>query len=225
MSPHITVNVADSLRLDDSDLVRLRTSSEDHFVERKTFNDSKDVRKTIVAFANSLPIGQPGYLFIGVKNNGEVEDGPCDLDSVQKKVARQLTAAYPRICYQAKAMIENGKEYLVLIMHGSALRPHFAGPAYIREGSQTLEASEEQYRMMIAERSAKVYEIRRWIGTTAVLHILSARGSHSVTVVDCNQFWVTYRHAAHPQDSHAPLDWIQLSWEGDKLKMYLLDAR
>lgn len=66
--------LSDSLRLDDDDIVRLRRSSEDHFVERKSFGDWKnDAVRTVVAFANSLPIGQAGYFFIGVKDNGEVE--------------------------------------------------------------------------------------------------------------------------------------------------------
>jgi hypothetical protein len=57
-----------TMRLSDEDLARLRKSAENHFVERKSFGDwKKDVVKTLVAFANSLPIGQPGFLFIGLR--------------------------------------------------------------------------------------------------------------------------------------------------------------
>jgi hypothetical protein len=49
---------------DEELLLRLR-SFEDAFVERKTKGDHIDWVKTIVAFANSTPVGFPAVLFIG----------------------------------------------------------------------------------------------------------------------------------------------------------------
>jgi hypothetical protein len=194
----LDIRVSDSLRLDDDDLVRLRRSSEDHFVERKSFGDwKKDAARTTVAFANSLPIGQPGFFFIGVKDNGDVERTHHDLDKIQKTLADELKLVYPRIPYVAKALSEDGCQYLVVIIHGSEGRPHFAAPSYIREGSQSKEASEQQYELLIAERQSKVREIRKYLnkvifvqqGASSAGRTLRAEGTW--TLLDCNAFYVT----------------------------------
>ena len=50
---------------DDPTLVRLK-NFEDAFVERKSTSDTRDLLKTAVAFANSVPVGYPAILFYGV---------------------------------------------------------------------------------------------------------------------------------------------------------------
>ena len=57
-----------------------------------------------------------------------------------------------------------GGEFLAVIVRGSENRPHFAGPSYIRDGTQTKEASGEQFTRLIAERSSKAREILKWRG-------------------------------------------------------------
>ena len=53
-------------------LARLN-NKEDNFTERKLESaGSYEFRKTIVAFANSVPENQTGILFIGVRNDGTV---------------------------------------------------------------------------------------------------------------------------------------------------------
>ncbi len=69
------------ISLSDQDILVRLTAFEDAFVERKTTGDSKDWLKTVVAFANSLPVGDPAILFIGVRENGEIE-GNCNLDRI-----------------------------------------------------------------------------------------------------------------------------------------------
>ena len=59
--------------LSDADLASRLTNFEDHFVERKTSGDQADWVKTVVAFANSTPIGYPAVLFIGVKTTGPLK--------------------------------------------------------------------------------------------------------------------------------------------------------
>ena len=70
------------ISLTDQDILLRLNSFEDAFVERKTASDSKDWLKTVVAFANSAPVGDPAILFIGVRNNGDIEEG-TNLDSLQ----------------------------------------------------------------------------------------------------------------------------------------------
>jgi hypothetical protein len=80
--------------LSDADLIgRLTNFSEDHFVELETCGDHGDWLKTVVAFANSTPIGYPAVLFIGVKNDGTPE-GNINLDSLQKTLTKRMTLSY-----------------------------------------------------------------------------------------------------------------------------------
>lgn len=69
----ITVNVSASLsrvELADHDILLRLKNIEDSTVERKTANDYRDCLKTAVAFSNSLPVDDPGIIFVGVGNDG-----------------------------------------------------------------------------------------------------------------------------------------------------------
>jgi predicted HTH transcriptional regulator len=79
---------------------RLR-NLEDQFVERKSLGDGRDWLKTIVAFANSTPIGYPALLFIGVRNDGTVEQHSTNWDTLQIKLMKEVAEAYPPIACQS----------------------------------------------------------------------------------------------------------------------------
>ncbi len=216
----IEIRVGDSLRLDDADIARLRRSSEDHFVERKSFGDwKKDAVKTVVAFANSLATGEPGFLFIGVRNNGDVETKDHNLDSIQMTLADDLREVYPRVHYVAKAMTEDGHSYLVIIVPGSENRPHFTGQSYIRTGSKTIEASEEQFSLLIAQRNSKARLILKFKGRQVTVETIHNRATHlaqvvstQATLVECNQFYVTLLYGGErPSFRSIPLQWVELS--------------
>lgn len=101
---------------DETLLLRMR-SYEDVYVERKTVGDHKDWLKTAVAFANTAPEGYPCILFIGVKNNGEIEDKGHDLDSLQKTFSQKLSVAYPPIAYLPRIVHStDGKQALALVI-------------------------------------------------------------------------------------------------------------
>lgn len=195
----LQIAVSSRITLDDGDIARLRVSSEDHFVERKSFGDwKKDCVKTVVAFANSAPIGRPAFLFIGVKDDGAIEANNQNLDSIQKTLADQLRSIYPPVYYVANAMTEADGSYLVVIVYGSEERPHFAGHSYIREGSQTVAASEEQFRRLIAQRQSKSRALLDWKDKAVTVERVEprstggpSRSSSTATIVDCNQFYVT----------------------------------
>jgi len=199
----LTVHVAESLsqlELTERDILSRLTNTEDSTVERKTANDYRDCLETAVAFSNTLPLDDPGIIFVGVRNDGTVEDN--NLDSLQKKISEQISKVYPPIYPQMKAMKDgNGKEFLAVIVRGSAERPHFSGPSYVRDGMQTKEASEQQFDRLIAERNSKVREILKWQGRQITLQYPSSdytiNGTSfkregevlSAHVLDCNQFF------------------------------------
>jgi predicted HTH transcriptional regulator len=207
---------------DEDILIRLR-NTEDNFVERKSSGDSKDWLPATVAFANSVPVGYPAILFIGVKDDGTPE-GNCNLESLQKKFDKKLADAYPPIFYLPKVLRTDGKEFLAVIIPGSPDRPHFAGQAYVRVGSQTKSASEAQFAILIAQRQSKACEILKWLGKPVAIETLSyLRGSAHKSrmqgvLTDCNQFYVSYG-AALPdgsagQPTHSlPLSKVEVSFD------------
>jgi predicted HTH transcriptional regulator len=81
-------------QLTDSDILARLTNVEDATVERKTAKDYRDCVKTIVAFSNSLPIEEPGLIFIGVYDDGRIEDG-TNCESLQKKLSGEISNIYP----------------------------------------------------------------------------------------------------------------------------------
>lgn len=226
----IAVNVAGSLsriELSEQDILSRLTNTEDSTVERKTTNDFRDCLKTAVAFSNSLPVGDPGIIFVGVRDDGAAEGG--NLDSLQRKVSGELGKVYPPIYPQMKIMKDNsGKEFLAVIVRGSAERPHFAGPSYVRDGMQTREASEQQFGQLIAERNSKVREILKWKGRQITLRYPAREYSVSGTthrrpgttksthVVDCNHFYATLQvmdSENHSQLATYPLSKLEVSFD------------
>lgn len=109
-----------------------------------------------MAFANSAPIAYPCVLYIGVRDSGVIEDKQLNLDSVQKTLNRMLQDACPRVAYLPKIITDGQKQALAVIVPGSILRPHFAGPSYVRMGSETFEASASQMETLIASRTGEV---------------------------------------------------------------------
>jgi hypothetical protein len=211
----------------DDDLLLRLSATEDNFVERKTWADSSDWLKAVVAFANSCPIGYPGVLFIGVKNDGTAEGikQGQNLEASQKKLTEKIKDAWPPIYFLPKILRKDGKEFLAILVPGSSERPHFAGPSYIRVGPQTKKASESQYAEMLSQRQAKSSEILKSKGTVVIVDQSVAGRSgtyeHPATVVDCNQFYVTLSSGSPPMLQSIPLHRIALSFDhlGNRLKL------
>ncbi len=185
------------MQLSDQDILVRLSAFEDSFVERKTVNDIGDCLKTVVAFANTAPVGYPAILFVGVRNNGDVEDG-VDLDKIQRSVSQRLSNAYPSIYTLTRVLQRDSKQFLAVIIPGSDRRPHFAGQAYIRDGSQSIVASESQFSKLIAERNSATYEIKQWIAKTVTVELPTyiqivggVAKRFAANVIDCNQFYVT----------------------------------
>jgi predicted HTH transcriptional regulator len=214
------------IEITDADLLLRLTNYEDHFVERKTSGESKDWLKTIVGFANSAPIGFPAVLYIGVRDGGEIEES-VNLDSMQKTLGKKLEDAYPPIYYMTKVLVKDGQQFLAVIVPGSEGRPHFAGPSYVRIGSETKVASEQQFDNLIAQRQSKAYEVLKWKGRPIAVayrddpkRMLFTPGS--VILEDCNQFYLTY--SIDGQRTSTSLNNVDLSFE-DRWNCIKLEVR
>lgn len=148
--------------LTDNELIARLRSFEDAFVERKSKSDRGGWLKTIVAFANSTPIGYPATLFIGVDDSGQIVD-QMNVESTMRSVSDLVGEhAWPPIYILPKAVSHEGKSCVAVIVPGSSERPHFAGRSYVRVGEQTKDASEQQFAELIAQRSSKARKILDW---------------------------------------------------------------
>jgi predicted HTH transcriptional regulator len=185
--------------ISDAEILRRIKVEEDGFVKRKSLGDwKKDAVKTCVAFANSCSVdGLPGLLRIGVKDDGTIEPSTQNLDSVQKSFERELKKAYPEIPHQTRIVLSPEGKFLAVTVPGSTQGPHFSGPAYVRVGSQTVEASKEQFDRIIDLRDRKVREILKWKNKQVKVVRLWPKpnfqriaGEAYMTVLDCDSFSV-----------------------------------
>jgi predicted HTH transcriptional regulator len=123
----------------------------------------KDVVKTCVAFANTCPLeGPPGILCFGVREDGAIENGPQNFESMTQKIRDKLSQVYSPIEFKTRIITKDGRSFLAVIIPGSSNGPHFSGPAYVREGSSTVVANEELFPKIIDRRERKVREILKW---------------------------------------------------------------
>ena len=146
------------------DLISKLTAIEDSFVESKPRGRKSEWLLATVAFANSTPIGYPAVLFIGVDDSGKIQDGG-NPESDMKSYSDYISAhSYPPIYTYPHALLKEGRECVAVIIPGSELRPHFAGKAYVREGTETKEAQPEQVAALVAQTNSKTRELLAWAG-------------------------------------------------------------
>jgi hypothetical protein len=140
---------------------------EDSFVERKT--ESDDFRPTLVAFANSVPAGREAVLFIGVRDDGQI-DGVSNADSLQKKIQKTCSeSCFPPIAFTTELLPVQEKIVIAVVIPPSLSRPHFAGQAFVREGNKSIKASERVFNDVVAARNTKAGQLQQYIGKPVTL--------------------------------------------------------
>lgn len=142
---------------------------EDSLLERKVESDLKDLLKTLVAFANSIRPGHAATILIGEKNDGTIA-GVRNPDNIQKTVRNECEKIYPAIIWRS-SVYERGGYYCVRVeIEYSGDTPHFGGPAWVRQGSSTVEASEEVFQKLIDLRLGMVRELSKWLNKDVTIH-------------------------------------------------------
>jgi hypothetical protein len=206
-----------TVELNEADLLARMRNFEDHLVERKVVKDERDWKKTAVAFANSVPVGLPAVLYIGVRDTGEIETPQHNLDEVEKKFNRHMEKVYPRIAYVPKIVTDNGRQALAIVIPGSELRPQFAGLSYVRRGSESLESSEEQFSELIAQRNHKTALLLQSKGKGVTVFIRTGDSEipwpTSTVLVGCNQFYVTLKKFDHEPPHSFPLSRVEINFD------------
>ena len=202
------------------ELQRRLADHEDRLTERKSERvKDADLRRTLVGFANTVSGDETAVLYIGLADDGRPQ-GVSNPDGLQKRIREALQDCYPAITYQPEVLNVDEKTIVAVVVPHSARKPHFAGPAYVRVGSETVEATEQQYKELLARSSSKVDTILDWkakvisvvsrgkrLGSTDYLGDARYQERHDCEVKDCDAHRVllyslqTSRYCAEPLDN------------------------
>jgi hypothetical protein len=216
-------------------LARL-ADAEDSFVERKHAGAKSDeLRRTIVAFANSVPAERSGVLFIGVRDDGEVQ-GVDGTDSLQKTIDSICSReCYPPVRYKCEVLRQGDRDILAVVIPSSSTRPHFSGPAFVRRGSQTIIASEDQFNELVVSRLSKPAAILKSqgqlvtvvargkeLGSTKILGDPRYRAAHECRVEGCTADAVRLFDLATKEAVAEPLENVTLSVDEKASRLLLI---
>jgi len=141
----------------------MESAWEDALLERKVQSDLKDLRKTLVAFANSVRPGHIAVILIGEKDDGSVQ-GVTNANNIQKTIHAECDKIYPPIVWRSRNYEKDGRPCVRVEIEYSGETPHFGGPAWVRRGSATVLASEEVFQRLVDFRLSKVRELSLWEG-------------------------------------------------------------
>jgi hypothetical protein len=213
--------------------------AEDSLREKKVESDLKDLLKTLVAFANSVAPGDTAKIFIGEKDDGTVQ-GVTNAESINRTVVKEADRIYPPIYYRTEVYERDGKQCVCVIIKHNGQAPHFGGAAWVRQGSQTVRATEDLYQQMVDQRQSKVQVLMLWLnavvtiegtqraqavspgGTIESIAMFNQEwsvGEHQATLVVVNGHWVTFSvhtSATARAEMSEPLEKLMLSWDNQR---------
>ena len=219
-----------------ADLLARLKSPEDSLVERKPANPkAADLRATACGFANAVPPGATGIIFLGVAPDGTILGVP-DPDSLQRTVRSRLAQeCYPSIDHQCTVLEDDGKFVVAVEIPASAHRPHFTGAAYVRKGSETVAATKEQYEQLIASRNTVAGVLSRAIGETWLVIGIGKRigdtkpiqqpGHRELLecrIVDVNAHYVRLHNASSGTNLTEELTHAEISYDEKRYKPLLI---
>jgi len=197
-----------------------KTPWEDHLLERKTDRQLKDIRRTAVAFANSVRPGHTAIILIGECDDGSVP-GVIDADKMQREMRTELDKIYPPIVWRQRPYEKGGKTCIQIEIEYSGETPHFGDAAWIRRNNESVKASQVMLDKLIAMRSSKVRVLTEWLGKKVTLSW--SAGEHAVmgpnwSKVDCNlldvtEFYATFERIDNGKKRSEPISWLEISWD------------
>jgi schlafen family protein len=139
----------------DEEILQRLTNTEDHLTERKSKPHRDQATEAMVAFANSALPNKPGILYVGVNDKGDILQDKAP-ETWQHDITTWGNGCFPELPVIPRTLTKDGKEFLAVVVPLSALRPHFARPAFKREGAKTVRASQNEIDEWIAYRNSKV---------------------------------------------------------------------
>ena len=219
------------------DLMKLIGNHEDNFVERKQEGVTPaELRQTICAFANSVPEGSFGVLFIGIHDKTGEVIGVGNTDQLQKRVRDAGQGdCYPPIKYTSEVLNVGDKAVVAVVIPPSATKPHFTGPAYVRVGSESPKASAQQFDELILSRIDKAREILEHkddvftvlgigyeLGSNKPLSDANYREMRECRVKACTAHLVTLQDIATEIRFSEPLEHVIVNYDHEKYRPMLM---
>ena len=209
---------------------------EDNFTERKLEGAKpEELRRTIVAFANSLPEGRTAVLFVGVTETVDIK-GVSNPDAMQKKMRSVCERdCFPPIKYRCEVLNIGGSKIVAVEVLHDKNSPHFSGPAYIRKGSESVIASEEAFDDLVKCRLDKVYEIMKWkdklisviaqgkkLGSTKPISSSMHREYCECRIEECTAQYIRLKNTTNDQYLSEPLERVSISYDEKKYRLMLI---
>src|SRR2546427_257682 len=144
-------------------------------------------------------------------------------ESWQHDITAWGNGCYPELPVIPRTLRKDGKEFLAVVVPLSEARPHFARPAFKRQGAKTIPALQQEIDEWIAHRNSKVRFILERKGeivlvqqrrSANILPAGSLNGEH--TVLDCNSHFVTLQKTGTGGVFTHPLSTIELKMNDRK---------
>jgi hypothetical protein len=217
------------------ELLHRLSDHEDNFIERKLDGvHDRDVRKTVVAFANSVTPEREGILFIGVADNGEIV-GCVNPDDKQKKVRKACDDCFPAVRFVSEVLPVSGKSVVAIIVPFSSDKPHFSGPAYVRRGSESVVASNTAFDQLIYSRNSKLAAIQRYagqivtvislahkLGQARIVYDSGYRETAECRIIECDPHTVRLQNISTNEICSEAVDRIELTRDEEKYRPKLI---
>ncbi|MBI4164978.1 MAG: ATP-binding protein [Acidobacteria bacterium] len=197
-------------------------------LERKLESDLKDLPRTLCAFANSVKPGHVATILIGERDDASGQ-GVTNPDEIQKTIRKECEKIYPDILWRSEVYEKEGKHCVRVEIEFSGDTPHFAGPAWVRRGSETVKASEEVFQRLIEVRLDKVRELAMWEGKDVTVEgdVSSVefrernihghprwQGQSPAILKSANRYWVTFDVTG--KNRSEPIEKLFLSWDDNR---------
>ncbi len=172
----------------------------------------------------------------------------ANAENINRTVAKEADKIYPPIYYRTEVYERDGKQCLRVDVKHNGQAPHFGGQAWVRQGSQTVKATEEIYQQLVDQRQSKVRILMRWLnkemtveGTQKAKTFPPGQmpsfddeewsvGLHKATLIAVNEHWVTFdvhTSATSHAEMSEPLEKVLLSWDNQRArpKVVIKNAR
>lgn len=203
---------------------------EDHLLERKTERELKDLRRTAVAFANSVRPGHVAAILIGECNDGTVP-GVTNADDLQRKIRIELERIYPPIEWRQMVYEREGSSCIRIEVEYNGDTPHFGDAAWIRKGSETIKAPDEMLQKLVELRQPRVRELTNWLGQTITVSWSNSRPPNppnwlmfGCVLVNVTGSYVTFSFEKTPaRRKSEPISWLDISWDdsNERLRVFV----
>jgi len=181
--------------------------------------------------ANSALPNKPGILYVGVNDLGEILQDKAP-ESWQRDITAWGNGCFPELPVIPRTLTKDGKEFLAVVVPLSEARPHFARPAFKRQGAKTIPASQQETDEWIAYRNSKAPFILDWKHKTIHLQQLKEGIGGSIfdesgayTLIDCNPWFVTLHKLGSGVQKTFPLSAVDLKMNDVKVNELMLVYR